>query len=502
MKAVKQPEGQLAAELARFVEQTMQAWQVPGVSLCLVQEGRTLLRRAFGVRDLESGAPADESTLFWIASNTKAVAMLALALLVEEGKLEWDAPLRRYLPGLRMADPLAAEAVSARDLGSHRTGISGAYDRLLGSPELGRRDLLERLPHCRPNRPFRAAYQYNNLMYGLSAHLLEQIAGTSWEQFVSSRILEPLGIEEFDFLHLKPSGHANRSSSYALQQGRVVPFDITSVLRNPPLAAPAGGMNTSIVEMEKWLRLHLDRGECRGRRLISEAALAETYVPQIISNPGSLHPELSHESYALGWAVLYYRGQRLVLHGGALGSLVTFLPGSKTGIAVLTNMATPLSGTVTNRALDLLLGLEPIDWSARYRAEWEAGERQRAEAARKAEEEGSWPPRRIRGASPAHPLAAYCGPYRNPLEGTATVRQRGMELELSLLGVDSRLGHLHYESFLGQIPLGEKLLATFVTGPSGNVEELRISSPFFGSPEEQPPPFRRAGPAPAPTVVV
>src|SRR5579884_1772344 len=183
---------------ADFVRATMQEWKLPGVAIGLVRDGEVVLAQGFGKRDREAGQDVTPHTIFGIASCTKAFVALALAMLVDEGKLDWDAPLRNYLPGFKLSDSVASERATTRDVLSHRTGLPG-HDLVAYGTQLSAEELLKRLPHLEMNRDIRAAWQYNNLMYGIAGYLIQCLSGQSWDAFIQQRILEPLGMKSTSF---------------------------------------------------------------------------------------------------------------------------------------------------------------------------------------------------------------------------------------------------------------------------------------------------------------
>jgi len=151
----------------------------------------TVYCKGFGVRGLDSTDPVDTNTIYRLASNTKAFTAFSLGLLVDEGKLEWDKPIKNYIPDFKLYNDYLTESVTVRDLLCHRTGLP-AHDWALHDPSLTRKDCVERLRYLEPNFDLRVKHQYNNKMFMLAAYVLECITGEVWEHFVMRRIFEPL----------------------------------------------------------------------------------------------------------------------------------------------------------------------------------------------------------------------------------------------------------------------------------------------------------------------
>ena len=166
-----------------FVARVMDDWQVPGAAVAIAKDGRILLAEGFGLRDRDAGLPVTPRTLFAIGSSTKAFTTTSLALLADDGALDWDAPVKSYLPDFALRDPVASERISTRDLVTHRSGLPRHDLVWYGSPA-SRAELVARLRHLEPTQDFRATWQYQNLMYLTAGYLAGRIAGQDWEELV------------------------------------------------------------------------------------------------------------------------------------------------------------------------------------------------------------------------------------------------------------------------------------------------------------------------------
>ncbi len=232
-----------------YVAQVMNAYEVPGVSLAIVKDGKPVLTKGYGVRRLGDETPVDARTLFGIASNTKAFTATAIGLLVEEGKVEWDAPVRRYLPWFQLSDPYVTRELTVRDLLVHRSGLGlGAGDLLWWPPSTyNRKEIARRLQYIPLATSFRSAYAYDNVLYLIAGELIEEVSGLTWEEFVASRILQPIGMTGSNVRHAEASGGGNIATPHARVEGVVRPVK--------PFASdntnPAGGINASAIDMAK-----------------------------------------------------------------------------------------------------------------------------------------------------------------------------------------------------------------------------------------------------------
>ncbi len=250
-----------------FVEQAMADWKVPGLALAVVRDGKVIQMKGYGFRDREKKLPVTPRTLFAIGSITKSFTVTGLGMLVDEGKLQWDEPVRAYLPDFRLNDPVATEQMTAMDLVTHRSGLP-RHDGVWYGSSRSRSELFARLRYLDLSRPFRSDWQYNNLMFMAAGHLAERVADRSWEDFTRDRILAPLAMKRTNF-SVEDSQHDDDfSRPYREVDGKVraVPF-----YRFSTGVGPAGSINSCVEEMVPYLQFHMNRGLHETRRLLSEA---------------------------------------------------------------------------------------------------------------------------------------------------------------------------------------------------------------------------------------
>jgi CubicO group peptidase (beta-lactamase class C family) len=427
------------SQIDATVRSFMRAFEIPGVAVGVVGTGQGPFSRTYGHRLLGNPAPVDASTLFSIASNTKAFLTAALAMLVDEGKLGWDDPVRQHMPDFRMHDADVTRMMTVRDLLVHRSGLPlGAGDLMLVAASTHKReDFLRALPHLELERGFRTGYHYDNILYVVAGILLERVTGEGWEDFLTSRIFAPLGMR-----NALPNIEMVRASNRAGRHARIGPpvrglGDLAIVEPGETAApAPAGGIQVSISEILPWLELQLGRGALTdGRRLWSEEQAEQLWNPQILTfSTRGPTAELPYRpvlaAYALGWHVTDYRGRRLVGHSGVLvgqNTRIDLLPEQGLGIAVFTNIEdTTVHNGLRYALLDHFLGVPEFDWvAATQRLVRERDERalQRMEGGDLARPPGG----------PNHPLHIYAGRYRDPWYGEIVVTQRGQELHIDFL---------------------------------------------------------------------
>jgi len=318
-----------------FARAVRKQWRTPGLAIAVVHNGHVVYERAIGVRDVDQHLEVTPQTLFAIASCSKAFTTAALAVLADEGRLDWDLPVREYMPSFRLHDTLATERTSARDLVCHRSGLP-RHDLLWYSSTKSRSELVHRMRHLEPSADFRSTWQYQNLMYMTAGYLIELISGQTWEEFVRDRIFAPLGMCD-STLSVEES---QQSPDFALPYKKERDDTVHEIpFYSQWAVGPAGGINSSIRDLARWVTMHLKGGRWEGTQLISEGQVREMQTPQMVMPPSDKYPEVLHPSYGLGWFIQGYRGHNLLQHGGNIdgfSSLVTLLPRENIGVVVLT----------------------------------------------------------------------------------------------------------------------------------------------------------------------
>jgi CubicO group peptidase (beta-lactamase class C family) len=423
------------------IEKSMKDFQVPGLAIAVVKDGEVIYSRGFGKRDVEKDRAVTPRTLFAIGSCTKAFTTFVMATLVEEGKLEWDRPLRTYLPGFRMSDPIATESITPRDLVTHRSGLPRHDMVWYNNSRLTGKDLVPRLAYFEATEPLRSKFQYNNIMFVVAGYLIETIEGRPWEEAVRARIFQPLGMSSSNFSVRVSERADDHATPYDEQEGKIraIPFrDITNV-------GPAGSINSNVTDMARWVTAHTHGGKLGGKSIISPSLLAELHSPQMTTGRPSPKKEISPSSYALGWVVDAYRGHRRVSHGGGIDGFTSetcLFPDDGMGIVVLTNLGgTPLPALIVESAADRLLGLAATPWLTEGLDDYRKGKDAAKEAKKRKETV------RRSGTQPAHPLTEYAGEYEHPGYGPLTIELRDGRLVSSYNGIEATLEHWHFEVF-------------------------------------------------------
>jgi CubicO group peptidase (beta-lactamase class C family) len=454
----------------RFVLEQLAAWEVPGCAVAAVRDGRILLAAGWGQRDLSAMLPVTSDTLFAIGSTTKAFTAATVGALVDDGLLEWERPLRDYVPGLRLADPVVTDRLTVVDLLSHRSGLPRHDLAWLGYPDRSRAELVRRLRFLPLSRDLRQQFQYCNLGYLLAGHTVEVLRGTSWEDCLRTRLLTPLGMGRTNLSADDMTADPDHAAAYERRQGVVVP-----VPQRPVTAlAPAGAVNSCASDMARWLLAQLGGGQVDGQVVMSPDTVARPHAPHIVLPEDRTFPASTRYAYGLGWLIGRYRDRRLLEHGGGIDGFQTecmLLPDDGIGVAVMTNTSSSaMAPVVAYRMLDELLGLEPLDWFSSFKDRFDtllAGMRE-ARGVRRV----------VPDAPPPRPLDAYAGEYEHPGYGRLTIAVEGGTLRPRLGTLDLSLAHRHYETFdLEWHELGDQshlFPLMFLSDPDGDITALTV----------------------------
>lgn len=455
-----------------FVGQVMKDWKVPGVAVAIVKDGKVILAKGYGERDTHKHLPVTSQTLFAIGSITKSFTVSAMGMLVDEGKLDWDKPVREYLPEFKMYDPVASEHMTPRDLVTHRSGLP-RHDTLWYSSDFSRADMVRRLRYLEPNKDFRSTYQYNNLMFMTAGYLVGRVAGTTWEDFVRRRILDPLGMKNTNYSVDESQKSRDFAMPYQNADGVVkdMPF------HNIDQIAPAGSINSNVDEMAQYLLFHLSKGMHGQTRLLSENNENQMQSPQMVMPNSERWKEIGLASYGMALGVSSYRGHKFVSHGGAIDGFtaqLSLMPQDNIGVIVLANLDSnknPVPILVTYGVYDRLLGLEPTPWDQRFLNDEQKSKQSEEEAKKEGFTE------RKPNTHPSHDLRDYLGEYENPGYGIVKIEPDGEGFKFSLNLLTSHLHHFHYDVF--EVPPNpidplEKTKVMFFSDMKGDISSLSI----------------------------
>ena len=476
--AIAQPAADPFAGFDAFVEGVMKEWSIPGLAVGAVKDGKVVLAKGYGHRDVGKGLPVTEKTLMAIGSNSKSFTVTLMGTLSDEGKLDWNKPVRDYLADFQLQNDSATRLMTPTDLVTHRSGLP-RHDRMWFATGFSRKEMYARLRYLEPSSTFRQIYQYNNLMFMTAGVLTERIAGSSWDDLIKQRIFVPLGMTRSNTSVREMSTAGDHSLPYMLRSEKVtaVPF------RNLDAIGPAGAINSSVEEMVRYVQMHIDQGKVADKQVISKrfAALMQSLhsaPPVNVDLDAPTYTEFGPGGYGLGVNVRSYRGRKLVDHGGGIDgfiSAMSWMPHDRLGVVVLTNLSgtNPVPNIVVNNVYDRLLGLEQVDFRARAKAAQERSERQGTERERKRAAE------RVMETSPSRPLAQFAGTYEHPAYGSVIVTGGDGRLSLTHGSITATYEHFHYDVFQTVTTpdtrsWSARTRISFTSGPSGKIESVGV----------------------------
>jgi CubicO group peptidase (beta-lactamase class C family) len=357
--------------LGEYVEKAMANWGVPGLAIAAVKDGRLIHSRGYGVRG-PGAAAVDAETVFAIASCTKGFTAAAIAKLVDDAKLRWDDPIAGHLPSFQLSDPGLAARITIRQALAHRTGLPAA-NMLWRSGAFGGGGIVAKLRRLRPIAAPGERFLYNNNMYLVLGKLVEQVSGRTWEDFLRGELLGPLGMASTAVDSSGVRGRANLAAPHATDGGHLQHIQPYC----PDAIAPAGAMHSNVVDMARWLMLHLEGGLLDGRQVLSAARMEEMHTApgraeaEAPAGPGV--PRAPISNYGLGWFFNDYAGRTVVEHSGTQNgyvSWVAMMPEERLGLVVLANHhRTGLNSALRSWIFDACLGRPERDWSEAVRAD-------------------------------------------------------------------------------------------------------------------------------------
>jgi CubicO group peptidase (beta-lactamase class C family) len=452
-----------------IVRDALKFWRVPGVAVGIVHLGdrrddQVVYLKGHGVKETGKNDPVTPDTVFPLASCTKAFTTTAMAMLVDEGKMSWDDPVRKHVEFFHLSDPSADALVTLRDLVSHRTGVS-SHELLWYRAPWSQEETIRKIGKVKLDYPFRSGFRYQTTMFTTAGWAVGKVARDSvadsgasrscrdgvadnlgWADFVQKRILDRLEMKNTCVTTAKALASADHASPHRIDsQGQleVIPW---YPMEKPE---PAGSINSSARDLCQWMRFQLADGTFAGKQLVSAKNLQETHTPQTIirleGNVRDMNPDTTQISYGMGWVVQDYRGQLLVSHAGAIDGFrahITLIPKAKIGIVLLNNLdKTHMNLAVSNSLVDLLLGLPKKDWNA-YVGE-QVRKQESAARARYLEREKNRKPE----SKPSLPLTAYAGTYEDPAYGTAVIALKDNSLVWKWSSFNCRLEHFADDTF-------------------------------------------------------
>lgn len=463
----------------KYVEASRLDWKVPGLSIVVVQDGKVLLSKGYGVREHGKNAKVDAETLFGAMSTTKAMTAVTMGMLVDEGKVSWDDKVVKHLPNFRVADPYVTSEIKVRDLFTHNAGLGNADFLWSWTPDLPADEIVRRMQYAKQAYSFRGGYTYQNIMYLVAGQVIEKVSGMSWERFVTERLFAPLGMKNTFPNYETSRNYQNRSLAHFEIDGsiRAIPESLADPI------APAGSVWSTADDIGKWVNFMLGNTTVNGKQLLKPATYQAILRPQIIVPPGQFYPTVAltkphWTTYGFAWFQHDYRGEMVAFHTGSLAgrtAIVGMIPDKKLGVYVFGNLDhAEVRHALMYKVFDVF-GFDDNsrDWSKETKTLYdgiEADGNKQAAAVRS---------RRLLNTRPSLPLASYAGRYSDPFYGSMVVTFTDAKLKLTTSSESiAELNHWHLDTFeatWNKAWRGKSMISFQLNPQTGEAEALIVS---------------------------
>ena len=467
----------------KYIESARQQWQVPGLSIVVVKDGKVVFEKGYGVRELNKRDPVTNETLFGAMSTTKAMTVACLAMLVDEGKLGWDDKVVKYLPDFRIGDPYITSELRVRDLLTHSAGLGNADFLWAWTPTISNAEVLRRMQYANPAYSLRSSFIYQNIMYLVAGTVIERVSGVPWEQFIRDRLFTPLGMKNsFPNLSLSKS-YLDRSASHFEVKGK-----IEAIAEMPADSiAPAGAVWSNADDIGKWVTFMLGDGTWNGKVLIKPDTIKEIFKPQVIVPGPQFYPTIAITkphwmTYGLAWFQHDYRGEMVNFHTGSLDgrtAIIGLMRDKKLGVYIFGNLDhAELRHALMYKVFDVFaFGDNSRDWSSEFKTLYDGikeQSRKRTETTRAM---------RKLGTAPSLPLAAYAGRYSDPFYGSIDIEFVSGKLRASVgNGLWADLQPWQFDSFMGTWNKkwwSESLFSFSISPVAPNVSSINVEGATF-----------------------
>ena len=432
------------AGLDTAFNRVLKDWKAAGFAVAVVEKNKIVYSKGAGFRDFEKKIPVTPNTLFAIGSCTKAFTASLIGLLEKDNKLEYDKPVRDYLPELKFYTDAMNDQVTVRDMMCHRTGLP-RHDFSWYLFPTTRDSLIYRIRYMEPTAAVREKWQYNNFMFLAQGVLAEKLFGQKWEQLVKEKFFEPLGMKSSNFSVLDMEKNGDASLGYMVFKDSVV---MKMDYYNIDAMGPAGSINSSVNDMANWVITWINGGKFNGKEILPGQYVTEAMSSQMTTGgalPDKETPDIHLSNYGFGWSISSYRGHYRVQHGGNIdgfSAMTCFFPSDSIGIIVLTNQnGSTVPAIVRNIIADRMLNLPRKDWNGNLLA---ADRKAKADA--KEANKNKTAPTKIEGQR-THPLKDYEGLYAHPGYGTLDIFSRNDSLFAKVSNKNFWFKHAHYDVF-------------------------------------------------------
>ncbi|SFQ24043.1 serine hydrolase [Parafilimonas terrae] len=456
-------------------------WHAAGFAVAVVEKDKVVYANGFGYRDYETKIPVTANTVFAIGSCSKAFTASLLGLLNKDGKVDFDKPVRNYLPELKFYNDEMNDHITLRDMMSHRTGLPRHDYSWYLFQSHSKDSLLQRIQYMEPSAGLREKWQYNNFMFMAQGMVAEKLTGKSWEENIREKIFQPLGMTSSDASLNEWIKTGEPALGYDVKNDTIIKrmnyYDIAGM-------SPAGSINSTVNDMAKWVITWINGGKYSGKELLPSSYVSQAISSQMVMSgalPDKQTPDIYFSNYGFGWMMASYRGHYRVEHGGNIDGFsasTCFFPSDSIGIVVLCNQnSSPVPSVVRNLIADRMLGLKYYDWQTALKSSSDSAKAQAKRA------EKSVISNQKLNTKPSHDIKDYEGAYTNPGYGTFNVELVNDSLFITGITHTFWLKHYHYDVFTlfdkdpkdGIDTSDQSTQLQFNTGLNGDIENASIA---------------------------
>jgi len=424
------------SKIDSYIQNAMKEWNMPGFAVAIVKNDSIIFAKGYGVKDVRTKEPVDEHTNFMIASCSKAFTTAALATLVDRGKINWDDHVIDYLPSFQMYDTWVTKEMTIRDLVTHRSGLATfSGDILWLGSTYSPQEVIKRARYLKPVSSFRSKYGYQNIMFSVAGSIIPVVTDTTWSDYIKEHFFKPLGMNRSTTSLDEMKKLGNYAFPHKIGNGKVSTLkDFYSI----ETVAPAGAINSNVVDMSQWIRLQLKKGKYNNKQIFSERQSNEMWSNQTA---------IENMNYGLGWFIRYWNGKKLLNHGGGMPGMisdVSLIPEENFGLVILSNAETGMVTAIRNYIMESFFLNEPKDWNKMMLDNWKK-RIENFEKENKRREDV-----RVKDTKPSLPLEKYCGVYEDKMYGKAEVSLKDGNLFLQFLPsptMKGELKHYHFDTF-------------------------------------------------------
>jgi CubicO group peptidase (beta-lactamase class C family) len=424
------------SKIDSYIQNAMKEWNMPGFAVAIVKNDSIIFAKGYGVKDVRTKEPVDEHTNFMIASCSKAFTTAALATLVDRGKINWDDHVIDYLPSFQMYDTWVTKEMTIRDLVTHRSGLATfSGDILWLGSTYTPQEVIKRARYLKPVSSFRSKYGYQNIMFSVAGSIIPVVTDTTWSDYIKEHFFKPLGMNRSTTSLDEMKKLGNYAFPHKIENGKVSTFKEFYSIET---VAPAGAINSNVVDMSQWIRLQLKKGKYNNKQIFSERQSNEMWSNQTA---------IENMNYGLGWFIRYWNGKKLLNHGGGMPGMisdVSLIPEENFGLVILSNAETGMVTAIRNYIMESFFLNEPKDWNKMMLDNWKK-RIENFEKENKRREDV-----RVKDTKPSLPLEKYCGVYEDKMYGKAEVSLKDGNLFLQFLPsptMKGELKHYHFDTF-------------------------------------------------------